>query len=184
VSTVQRIADPFIGEAETLNRGHGSAFLPCRQPVRIRRARCLHRSRSGERRRGPRLWESGLQAIGETLDGEGHTVLLMLRRARQAAPAGNITGERLGWGENEEVRPMTAAVTINVDQQTLIAIDDFAARMEQSREGLIKLALEEWLAAQAWEVAEIEAAISEADRGEFVSDEEIAKIVGKYGSRQ
>ncbi len=76
---------------------------------------------------------------------------------------------------------MTAPVTIDFDEQTLTALDGFAARMEQSREGLIKLALDEWLAAQAWEVAEIEAAIAEADRGEFVSDEEIAAVFAKHG---
>lgn len=76
---------------------------------------------------------------------------------------------------------MTAPITIDFEEETLTALDAFAARMEQSRDGLIKLALEEWLAAQAWELAEIEAAIAEADRGEFVSDEEIAKIAGKYG---
>ena len=79
---------------------------------------------------------------------------------------------------------MTAPVTIDFDEQTLTALDGFAARMEQSRDALIKLALEEWLAAQAWETAEIEAAIAEADRGEFVPDEEIARIVGKYGGER
>ena len=79
--------DQFIGEPDMLGRGHGSALdpRPCRAPVRRRRARGRHRSRSGERPGDPRLREGGLHPPAEAVDTEGQRVLLMLRRASQGA---------------------------------------------------------------------------------------------------
>lgn len=74
---------------------------------------------------------------------------------------------------------MTAPITIDLDERTLTALDGFAANMEQSRSGMINLALQEWLAAQVDFVAQVEAGLAEADRGEFVSEEEIARILHK-----
>jgi predicted transcriptional regulator len=72
---------------------------------------------------------------------------------------------------------MTDAVTIDFDEEVLTALDALAARSDQSRSALVNLALEQWLAAQTWQMAEIEAGIADADAGRFVSDEEIAGIV-------
>jgi predicted transcriptional regulator len=76
---------------------------------------------------------------------------------------------------------MTVPITIEFDEETLTVLDGFAASMELSRGALIKLAIEEWLTAQTWNIAEIEAGLAEADRGEFVSHEEIAAVFAKHG---
>ena len=76
---------------------------------------------------------------------------------------------------------MPAAVTFELEEATLSALDAYAARIDRPRSTLVNQALEEWLALQKWHLEEIEAGIAEADRGEFVSDEEIARIVAKYG---
>lgn len=76
---------------------------------------------------------------------------------------------------------MTAPVTIDLDEKTLTALDNFAANMEQSRSGMINLALQEWLAAQVDIISDIKAGIADADAGRFASDEEVAAVFAKYG---
>jgi len=74
---------------------------------------------------------------------------------------------------DEEARVMTPPVTIDFDEKSLAVLDSFT--MKLSRSELNKLAIDEWLTAQMWNVEEIESGIAEADRGEFASDEEVAK---------
>ena len=40
--------------------------------------------------------------------------------------------------------------------------------------------LDDYLAREEWQIAEIEAGIAEADRGEFASAEDLARVVAKY----
>ena len=75
---------------------------------------------------------------------------------------------------------MRAPVTIELEEQTLSALDALAARIDRPRSVLVNEALENWLAIQKWQLEQIEAGIAEADRGEFVSDEEIARIVAGH----
>ena len=41
-------------------------------------------------------------------------------------------------------------------------------------------AIEDFIAREEWQLAEIEAGVAEADRGEFGTAEDLANIVGKY----
>lgn len=72
---------------------------------------------------------------------------------------------------------MAATVTVQVDEETLSALDALASRLEQSRSGLVNQVLSDWIAFQREQIREIEAGIADADAGRFVSDEEIARIV-------
>ena len=76
---------------------------------------------------------------------------------------------------------MTAAVTIDLNDDILTAVDALAARSDQSRSALVNLALEQWLAVQSWQIAEIEAGIADADAGRFATDEEVAAVFAKHG---
>ena len=78
---------------------------------------------------------------------------------------------------------MTAAVTIELDEETLSALDAFVARLDRPRNALVSQALEEWLALQEWQLKEIEAGIADADAGRFATEEEVSAIVAKYGVR-
>ena len=71
---------------------------------------------------------------------------------------------------------MTSALTIELDAGTLAALDEFAAKAAQSRDWLVRRALEDYVALQAWQIAKIEAGLAQADRGEFVADEELDAI--------
>ena len=76
-----------------------------------------------------------------------------------------------------------AAVTIQLDETALGVLDALAASAERSREELLSEAVADFLALQRDQIEDIEAGLAEADRGEFVSDEEIERIVGKYAGR-
>ncbi len=76
---------------------------------------------------------------------------------------------------------MAAPVTIDFEEKTLTALDALAARAEQSRSALVNLAMAQWLAAQAGEMAEIEAGLADADAGRFASDEAVAAVFAKHG---
>jgi aminoglycoside 6'-N-acetyltransferase len=77
--------DPFIGEPEMLNRGHGSAFLRTHVDRLFAGgvpAACI--DPDPKNARAIRAYEkAGFGRVGETLDSEGKTVLLMLRFAPQ-----------------------------------------------------------------------------------------------------
>lgn len=77
---------------------------------------------------------------------------------------------------------MALPVTIDLDEDTLDTLDRLAARREKSRGDLLKEALLDYLSLQAWQTDKIIAGIEAADRGDFASDEEIARIVRKYST--
>jgi predicted transcriptional regulator len=45
---------------------------------------------------------------------------------------------------------------------------------------LASKALEEFVSRETWQVAEIEAGLAEANRGEFASDAEVERVLGTY----
>ena len=76
---------------------------------------------------------------------------------------------------------MTKAFTISIDEATLTALDDLAAKADCSRDALVNEALGNFLELRAWQLKKIEAGLEAAERGDFVSDAEIEQIVGKHG---
>jgi len=51
----------------------------------------------------------------------------------------------------------------------------------RSKSYLAMEALQSYLAAQAWQISDIQEAIAEADNGDFASDQEVADTFAKYG---
>ncbi len=60
-------------------------------------------------------------------------------------------------------------------------IGALAETMERSKSWVIEKALEEYLAAQAWQVAEIKEGIAEADSGRLVAHEAVSAWVDSWG---
>jgi predicted transcriptional regulator len=75
---------------------------------------------------------------------------------------------------------MIAAVTIELEGKTLSLLDELATRLARPRAAIVQQALEEWLAAEAEDIAQIEAG-TEADAGLFASDDEVAAVFARYG---
>ena len=77
---------------------------------------------------------------------------------------------------------MPASVTIRLDGESqLDALDKLAKSMDRSRNWVINRAIERYIAEQAWQIDEIKAAIAEADRGEFASDDEVRAAFARFG---
>ena len=77
---------------------------------------------------------------------------------------------------------MPYALTVELDDETAQALDRLAEQTDRTRESLVNEAVRDYLALEASQLAEIADAIKEADRGEFVTREEIERIIGKYDS--
>jgi predicted transcriptional regulator len=78
---------------------------------------------------------------------------------------------------------LTAAFTLRMNDATLEALDRLAEKTERSRSWLATKAIEDYVALNAWQIGKIEAGIAAADRGDFASDDDVARVVGKYSAK-
>lgn len=75
---------------------------------------------------------------------------------------------------------MTAAFTVRVQDDVAEKLDKIAALSDRSRAYLAAQAIEDYVAREEWQLAEIQAGVEEADRGEFASAAELTQVVAKY----
>jgi predicted transcriptional regulator len=75
---------------------------------------------------------------------------------------------------------VTAAFTLRLGEATLEALDRLAEKTERSRSWLATKAIEDYIALNAWQIDKIEAGLDAADRGDFASDVDVERVVGKY----
>jgi len=72
------------------------------------------------------------------------------------------------------------ALTIQIPDETAIGLDEIAVKLGRSSTDLVAEAIDDYLSWEAWQIAEIEAGISAADRGDFASDAELAAVFSTY----
>ncbi|WLS05392.1 CopG family ribbon-helix-helix protein [Shinella oryzae] len=72
------------------------------------------------------------------------------------------------------------AFTIRVPDEVADRLNQIAKKLDRSRSYMAAQAIEDFVSREEWQLAEIEAGIAEADRGEFASDDDVARVVGKY----
>ena len=73
-----------------------------------------------------------------------------------------------------------AAFTVRVPDETATRLDQLAEKLDRSRSYVAAQAIEDFVAREEWQRAEIEAGLAEAERGDFACDRDIAAVVGKY----
>jgi predicted transcriptional regulator len=73
-----------------------------------------------------------------------------------------------------------AAFTVRVQDEIAAKLDKIAAMSDRSRSYLAAQAIEDYVSKEEWQLAEIQAGLTEADRGEFASASEVAGVVAKY----
>jgi len=73
-----------------------------------------------------------------------------------------------------------AAFTVRVKDDVADKLDQLAEKLDRSRSYLTAQAIEDFIEREAWQLAEIEAGLAEAERGEFASEADLARVVGKY----
>ena len=72
------------------------------------------------------------------------------------------------------------AFTIRVPDEVADRLNQIAQKLDRSRSYMAAKAIEDFVSREEWQLAEIEAGIAEADRGEFANDDDVARVVGKY----
>jgi predicted transcriptional regulator len=78
---------------------------------------------------------------------------------------------------------MSTQISIRASDELILKFNALAKETDRSRAYLINQALEEYIAREAWQVAEIRKALQEADAGDFATDDEIAALDTKWGYR-
>ena len=78
---------------------------------------------------------------------------------------------------------MQAETMLNVRLPSELAakLKALAQATGRTKSAITVAALQGHLEVEAWQIAEINAGISEADRGEFVSDDEVNAFFAKHG---
>lgn len=76
----------------------------------------------------------------------------------------------------------SAVLTLRLNAETKKKLDKLATATQRSKSFIAAEAISRYLEIEAWQIAEIEQAIKEADAGDFASDAQIAKLAEKYAS--
>lgn len=72
------------------------------------------------------------------------------------------------------------AFTVRVPDETADKLDRLAQKLDRSRSYVAAQAIEDYVAREAWQLAEIEAGLLEAERGDFASAADLASVIGEY----
>jgi RHH-type transcriptional regulator, rel operon repressor / antitoxin RelB len=73
-----------------------------------------------------------------------------------------------------------APLTVRLDPELERRLEELARRTHRSKASLATEAIAAYLELEAWQVAEIEAALEEADKGDFASDQEVEDTFRKW----
>jgi predicted transcriptional regulator len=79
---------------------------------------------------------------------------------------------------------MPAAFTIRLDEATLGALDRLAEKTDRSRNWLAAKAIEDFVALNAWHIGKIEEGLAAAERGDFASDDDVARVRKKFAAKE
>ncbi len=74
----------------------------------------------------------------------------------------------------------SAVITLRINNETKDKLDKLASATHRSKSFLAAEAINRYLEIEAWQIAEIEQAMIEADKGDFASDDQVTALAGKY----
>jgi predicted transcriptional regulator len=75
---------------------------------------------------------------------------------------------------------MSTTMTVRLEEDVKERLDLLAEATQRSKSFLAAEAIREFIENNEWQIAEINAAIKEADAGEFASDKEVAALSKKW----
>lgn len=76
---------------------------------------------------------------------------------------------------------MAATMTIRLEPDLKERLEGLADATRRSKSFLAAEAIRDYVALNEWQVAEIQEAVAEADRGEFASEETVDAVFRKWG---
>ena len=77
-----------------------------------------------------------------------------------------------------------SAFTVRLPDDVTEKLDALAAKLERSRSYVAAQAIGDFVEREAWQLADIEAGLREADKGDFATDAEVAATIAKYTKRK
>lgn len=78
--------------------------------------------------------------------------------------------------------PASRTINVRLPAELYQQLEDLAQATARTKSFVTLEALSSYLAAQSWQVQDIEAGIAQAERGEFASDEEVAAVFARHGA--
>ena len=72
------------------------------------------------------------------------------------------------------------AFTVRLPDDLTDKLDALAAKLDRSRSYVAVQAIGDFVEREAWQIAEIEAGLDDANRGDFATDAEVASVLEKY----
>jgi predicted transcriptional regulator len=77
-----------------------------------------------------------------------------------------------------------SAFTVRLSDEIAEKLDAIANKLDRSRSYVAAQAIGDFVAREAWQLADIEAGLREAERGDFATDAEVAATIAKYTKRK
>ena len=74
------------------------------------------------------------------------------------------------------------AFTVRLHDESAAKLDLLAEKLDRSRAYVAAQAIEDFIAREEWQLAEIEAGVNEARAGDFASDSEVTTVFAKYAA--
>ncbi len=75
---------------------------------------------------------------------------------------------------------MSSTMTIRLDDSIKNRLEDLAAATHRTKSFLASEAIQKYIEVNEWQIQEIQAAIEEADRGEFATEKEVNNVFDKW----
>ncbi|MCB1915381.1 MAG: CopG family ribbon-helix-helix protein [Rhodocyclaceae bacterium] len=75
---------------------------------------------------------------------------------------------------------MSTTMTVRLDDEVKARLDRLAEATQRSKSFLAAEAIREFVDLNEWQLSEIQAALAEADAGDFASDAELANVQQKW----
>ena len=75
---------------------------------------------------------------------------------------------------------MSTTMTIRLDTDTRQRLEALAESTERSKSWLAAQAIRDYIVLNEWQVSETQAAIKEADAGDFASDKELSSLADRW----
>ncbi len=74
-------------------------------------------------------------------------------------------------------------MTIRVDRKTKTRLEKLANAMERTKSYIAAEAIRAYVELNEWQITEVKAALTEADAGDFASEEEVRAVKKKWSRR-
>lgn len=75
---------------------------------------------------------------------------------------------------------MAATLSVLLEDDTLVALDRLADRMACPRADLVARVVADYVADDAMQIGKIETGLAAADKGDFATDDEVARVRSKF----